>query len=150
MGSGTPKDEPLAYDPDNVFAKILRGEAPAAVICEDDKTLAFMDIMPQTKGHTLVIPKAEAEVIYELDPGFLAATIVTTQRVARAVRDAFAPAGMMIGQLNGSVAGQTVFHLHFHIIPRYEAGGFRFHGVAPADPAVLAEHAAAIRACLED
>jgi len=139
----------LAYDPDNVFAKILRGEAPAAMVCEDDMTLAFMDIMPQTKGHTLVIPKAEAENIYELDAEFLAATIITTRRVARAVREAFTPDGMMVGQLNGAIAGQTVFHLHFHIIPRYEAGGFRFHGQPIADPSVLTAHAAAIRAHLE-
>ncbi len=136
----------MPYDPNNVFAKILRGEAPAHKVYEDDATLAFMDIMPQTKGHTLVIPRAEAENIFDLSPEMLAATIKTTQRVAGAVRAAFQPAGVMIGQLNGAMAGQTVFHLHFHVIPRYESGGFRFHGVPPEDPGVLAEHAAAIRA----
>jgi len=136
----------LPYDPNNVFAKILRGEAPAHKVYEDDATLAFMDIMPQTKGHALVIPRAEAENIFDLSPEMLAATILTTQRVAGAVRAAFQPAGVMIGQLNGAMAGQTVFHLHFHVIPRYESGGFRFHGVSPEDPAILAEHAAAIRA----
>lgn len=139
----------MAYDPENVFAKILRGEAPAHRVFEDDKTLAFMDIMPQTKGHTLVIPKAEAESIFDLSPEFLSATIATTQKVAHAVRAAFEPAGMMIGQLNGAVAGQTVFHLHFHVIPRYHAGGFRFHGVAPEKPELLARHATAIRAHIE-
>ena len=140
----------VAYDPDNVFAKILRDEAPAHKVYEDASTLAFMDIMPQTKGHTLVIPKAEAESIFELDDAMLAATIVTTRRVAKAVRAAFQPSGMMIGQLNGATAGQTVFHLHFHIIPRYEAGGFRFHGVPPEDPGELAAHAEAIRAHIGD
>jgi histidine triad (HIT) family protein len=139
----------VAYDDDNVFAKILRGEAPAHRVYEDDRTLAFMDIMPQTMGHSLVIPKEPAENIFDLSPDMLAATILTTQKVAAAVRAAFEPAGMMVGQLNGAMAGQTVFHLHFHIIPRYEAGGFRFHGVPPEDPGVLAEHAAAIRAHID-
>lgn len=139
----------MAYDPDNVFAKILRGEAPAHRVCEDEHTLAFMDIMPQTRGHTLVIPKSPVTSIFEIEPEMLAATIVTTRRVARAVRAAFDPAGMMVGQLNGAMAGQTVFHLHFHVIPRYEPGGFRFHGQPVADPAELARHAAAIRAALD-
>jgi histidine triad (HIT) family protein len=136
----------VTYDDDNVFAKILRGEAPAHRVYEDEKTLAFMDIMPQTMGHSLVIPKEPAENIFDLSPDMLSATILTTQKVAAAVRAAFEPAGMMVGQLNGAMAGQTVFHLHFHVIPRYEAGGFRFHGVPPEDPGVLAEHAEAIRA----
>lgn len=139
----------MAYDPDNVFARILRGEASAHTVYEDDATLAFMDIMPQTKGHALVIPKAPAENIFDLAPDMLAATILTTRKVAHAVRAAFEPAGMMIGQLNGSLAGQTVFHLHFHIIPRYEPGGFRFHGQPVQAPELLAEHAAAIRAHID-
>lgn len=139
----------VAYDPNNVFAKILQGKAQAHTIYEDEATLAFMDIMPQTKGHSLVIPKAEAENIFDLSPDMLAATILATKKVAHAVRAAFDPAGMMIGQLNGALAGQTVFHLHFHIIPRYEAGGFRFHGKPMEDPSILAEHAAAIRAHIE-
>jgi histidine triad (HIT) family protein len=138
----------VAYDRDNPFARILRGELPAHRVCEDEHTLAFMDIMPQTRGHTLVIPKAEAETIFDLEPALLTATILSTRRVALAVRAAFSPEGMMIGQLNGSMAGQTVFHLHFHVIPRYEPGGFRFHGKPAEDSAVLAEHAAAIRAHL--
>ncbi len=139
----------MAYDDQNPFAKILRGEAPAHRVCEDDHTLAFMDIMPQTKGHTLVIPKSPATNIFEIEPEMLAATVLTTQRVARAVRAAFGPRGVMVGQLNGAMAGQTVFHLHFHIIPRYEPGGFRFHGQPVADPGELARHAAAIRSALE-
>jgi len=138
----------MAYDRENPFAKILRGDLPAHKVLEDDHTLAFMDIMPQTHGHTLVIPKAEAESIFDLDPEALTATILSTRRVAFGVRAAFDPAGMMIGQLNGALAGQTVFHLHFHIIPRYERGGFQFHGQPLEDPERLAEHAAAIRAHL--
>jgi len=138
----------VAYDPNNVFARILRGEAQAHKVFEDEATLAFMDIMPQTKGHTLVIPKAPAENIFDLSPEMLSATILTTQKVAAAVRAAFEPAGLMVGQLNGAMAGQTVFHLHFHIIPRYEAGGFQFHGKPAEDPELLAEYAAAIRAHL--
>ena len=138
----------MAYDRNNVFAKILRGEAPAYVVYEDERTMAFMDIMPQTKGHTLVIPREEAETVFDLSPEALAATIRSTQKVARAIRAAFRPAGLMIGQLNGAVAGQTVFHLHFHVIPRYESGGFAFHGRPPEDPSVLADHAEMIRAHL--
>ena len=139
----------MGYDDQNPFAKILRGEAPAHRVCEDDRTLAFMDIMPQTKGHTLVIPKSPVASIFEIEPEMLAATILTTQRVARAVRAAFGPRGVMVGQLNGAMAGQTVFHLHFHVIPRYEHGGFRFHGQPLADSSELAGHAAAIRAALD-
>ena len=139
----------MAYDDQNPFAKILRGEAPAHRVCEDDHTLAFMDIMPQTKGHTLVIPKSPATNIFEIEPEMLAATVLTTQRVARAVRAAFGPRGVMVGQLNGAMAGQTVFHLHFHIIPRYEGQSMRAHAGRMGDPEVLAGHAARIRACLE-
>ncbi|MGB5211313.1 MAG: HIT family protein [Gammaproteobacteria bacterium] len=136
----------MAYDRNNPFALILRGELPAHKVWEDDQTLAFMDLMPQTRGHTLVIPKAEAEDLFSLQPDLLAATVIVARNVALAVRAAFKPEGVMLGQLNGASAGQTVFHLHFHVIPRYQAGGFRFHGGKAADPELLAEHAAAIRA----
>jgi histidine triad (HIT) family protein len=139
----------VSYDDQNPFARILRGEAPAHRVCEDEHTLAFMDIMPQTRGHTLVIPKSPVATILEIQPELLAATVLTTQRVARAIRTAFTPAGIMVGQLNGAMAGQTVFHLHFHVIPRYEPGGFSFHGRPVADADKLARHAAAIRAALE-
>lgn len=139
----------LVYDPNNVFAKILRGEAPAYRIYEDANTLAFLDIMPQSNGHTLVIPKAEAENIFDLTPDLLAATVISTQKVARAVREAFRPAGLMIGQLNGTGAGQTVFHFHFHIIPRYDSVSLSFHAKDRADPDVLEEHAEKIRMALQ-
>jgi histidine triad (HIT) family protein len=139
----------MSYDTDNIFAKVIRGEVPAHRVYEDDLTMAFMDIMPQTVGHTLVIPKTEATNVFDISNEMLAATILTTKKLAQAVQAAFDPAGLMIGQLNGPVAGQTVFHLHFHIIPRYEAGGFQFHGRPPEDSATLEEHAAAIRCHLE-
>ncbi len=138
----------MAYDPNNIFARILRGEIPCHKVCEDDATLAFMDVMPQTDGHTLVIPKVAAEDLFALPPEALAATIHMTQRVARAVKAAFAPPGIMIAQLNGAAAGQSVFHLHFHVLPRYHGRELRLHAGVMADPAVLTDHAARIRAAL--
>lgn len=109
------------YDPDNIFAKILRGEAPCARVFEDDHVLSFMDVFPQTKGHTLVIPKhSTARNLLEEEPQILSPLILGVQRIARAVRAALEPDGVVITQFNGSVAGQTVFHPHFHILPRWE------------------------------
>jgi len=139
----------MAYDRTNVFARILRGEIPAHKVWEDEFTLAFMDVMPQADGHVLVIPKAEAENIFELAPDALAATILTTQRVARAVKKAFGAPGVMVAQLNGPAAGQSVFHIHFHVLPRHAGLELRLHAREMADPAVLAEHAARVRAALE-
>ena len=138
----------MAYDRSNVFARILRGEIPAHKVLEDEHTLAFMDVMPQADGHTLVIPKAEAENLFDLPPEALAATILTTQRVARAVKRAFAAPGILIAQLNGPAAGQSVFHIHFHVLPRHEGLDLRFHARQMADPAVLAAHAARVRDAL--
>ena len=110
-----------AYDPDNVFAKILRGELPSVKVWEDDHVLAFMDVFPQVKGHTLVIPKhSTARNLLEEDPEVLAPLILGVQRVARAVRAALEPDGLIITQFNGTAAGQTVFHPHFHILPRWD------------------------------
>ena len=139
----------MAYDPSNIFARILRGEIPAHRVYEDVHTLAFMDVMPQSDGHTLVIPKVEAENLFDLPPDALAATVATTQRVARAVKKAFDAPGIMIAQLNGRGAGQSVFHIHFHVVPRYEGIDLRFHARDMADPKVLAQHAAQIRAALD-
>jgi histidine triad (HIT) family protein len=139
----------MAYDTSNVFARILRGEIPAHKVHEDAHTLAFMDVMPQADGHTLVIPKAAAENILEVPPEALAATILTTQRVARAVQRAFAAPGILVAQLNGSAAGQSVFHLHFHVVPRHAGLDLRFHARDMADPKILAEHAARVRAALD-
>jgi histidine triad (HIT) family protein len=139
----------MAYDTGNVFARILRGEIPAHKVHEDAHTLAFMDVMPQADGHTLVIPKAAAANIFEVPPEALAATILTTQRVARAVQRAFAAPGILVAQLNGSAAGQSVFHLHFHVVPRHAGLDLRFHARDMADPKILAEHAARVRAALD-
>jgi histidine triad (HIT) family protein len=139
----------MTYDPANIFARILRGEVPAHKVFEDAHTLAFMDVMPQSDGHTLVIPKSAAENLFDLPPESLAATILTTQRVARAVRKAFDAPGIMIAQLNGAGAGQSVLHIHFHIVPRFEGIDLRFHARDFADPKVLAGHAARIRAALD-
>jgi histidine triad (HIT) family protein len=139
----------MAYDTNNVFARILRGEIPAHKVCEDERTLAFMDVMPQADGHTLVIPKHAAENLFDLPADDLAATVRTTQRVARAVKKAFDAPGIMIAQLNGPAAGQSVFHVHFHIVPRYAGIDLRFHARDMAEPARLAEHAERVRAALD-
>ena len=139
----------MAYDTDNIFAKILRGEVNAHVVLDEQRCFAFMDLMPQSPGHTLVIPREPAENFFDLSDGGLAELMATTRRVARAVRAAFSPAGMMIMQLNGADAGQTVFHVHFHVIPRYRGEGLTLHARAMADPAELADHAARIRAQLD-
>lgn len=139
----------MAYDPDNVFARILRGEIPAHKVYEDAHTLAFMDVMPQSPGHTLAIPKSAAENLFELAPESLAATILTTQRIARAIKKAFDPPGILIAQLNGLGAGQSVFHIHFHIIPRYEGLDLKLHARELADPKDLARQAEKIQAALD-
>jgi histidine triad (HIT) family protein len=139
----------MAYDRNNIFARILRGEIPSHRVYEDDLTLAFMDVMPQADGHTLIIPKVEAENILDTPPDALSAVVLTTQRVARAVRKAFDAPGLLIAQLNGRAAGQSVFHVHFHVVPRREGLELRFHARDMADPKLLAEHAARIRAALD-
>jgi len=130
----------MAYDTDNIFAKILRGEAPAFKVFEDEFSLAFMDVMPQVEGHTLVIPKDATENLHDADPVILAATIQTVQVVSAAVKSAFTAPGIMVAQLNGSAAGQTVFHLHFHILPRFEGANLVMHAQEMADFAKLEDH----------
>jgi histidine triad (HIT) family protein len=137
------------YDPNNIFAKILRGELPCIKVYEDADTLAFMDIMPQADGHVLVVTKEPAVDIFELSETAAQAGIRTTQRVARAVRTAFQPDGISIGQFNGAAAGQTVPHVHFHIVPRHADRTLRGHASDLQDPDVLKQHAARIIAALE-
>lgn len=137
-----------AYDPDNIFAKIIRGEIPCHKVFEDDETLAFMDIMPQGDGHTLVLPKGQARNILDATPEQLAAVIATVQRIAKAVKTAFAADGVFVQQFNEAPAGQTVFHLHFHVIPRFDGVSLRGHTGQMADHGILAEHAAKIRTAL--
>lgn len=139
----------MAYDPDNIFAKILRGEASAHVVLDEEYCFAFMDLMPQSPGHTLIIPREPAENIFDLSDDGLAHLTATTRRVARAVQAALNPAGLMIAQLNGVDAGQTVFHIHFHVIPRYAGEGLTFHARTMADADELAANAARIRAALD-
>jgi histidine triad (HIT) family protein len=135
----------MPYDPQNVFARILRNELPCIRLFEDAHTLAFMDLMPQSEGHSLVITREPAETLFDLSPEGAAACIRTTQWVAAAVKRAFEAPGIMIAQVNGSAAGQTVPHVHFHIIPRRPGEELRMHAAVKADPNVLLEHAERIR-----
>lgn len=136
------------YDDGNIFAKILRGEAPAAKVFEDGDVFAFMDVFPQAKGHTLVIPKhSHARNLLEVEPDVLGPLILGVQRVTRAVRAALNPDGIVVTQFNGAPAGQTIYHLHFHIIPRWDGvvlGRHASGGMAdPAELKILAEQIAA-------
>jgi histidine triad (HIT) family protein len=139
----------MAYDRNNVFARILRGEIPSVRVYEDEKTLAFMDVMPQADGHTLVIPKEEAEDIFALSPVGAEALLATTRKVAKAVKKGIGASGIMIAQLNGAAAGQTVFHVHFHIIPRSAGADFRLHARDMEAPEKLQGFAEKIKAALE-
>jgi histidine triad (HIT) family protein len=136
------------YDDANIFAKILRGEIPAARVFEDEHVFAFMDVFPQSRGHTLVIPKqSQARNLLEEEPQVLSELILGVQRVARAVRAALKPDGLVITQFNGEVAGQSVYHLHFHIIPRWEGVAVGRHASGGmADPEELKTLAAQISA----
>lgn len=135
-----------AYDPDNIFGKILKGEIPSYTVYEDDDTLAFMDVMPQSRGHTLVIPKTGSRNLFDAEPQVLANLIQKTQRVARAVMSAMDADGLRVAQFNEAPAGQTVFHLHFHVIPMYDGVPLRPHTGEMADQDELAAQAEKIRA----
>jgi histidine triad (HIT) family protein len=136
------------YDHDNVFAKVLRGEAPAAKVFEDGEVLALMDIFPQSRGHTLVISKiSQARNILDVEGGHLCTLMLGVQRVAKAIRAALKPDGIIITQFNGAPAGQTIFHLHVHIIPRWDGEPMIGHGGARmADTVELAALAKEIAA----
>ncbi len=136
------------YDSQNIFAKILSGAIPSAKVYEDDRTLAFMDAFPQSKGHTLVIPKVDACNLFDVPSADLQNLIIETQRIARAVRDALSPDGVRIMQFNGEAAGQTVYHLHFHILPMWESESLKRHAGGMADINQLSDLAAQIRAKL--
>ena len=135
----------MNYDQNNIFAKILRGEIPCEKVFEDDLTLAFMDIMPQAPGHTLVIPKEPAETIFDLSPEAAAYLINKVQMVAAAVKRATKSPGITLFQLNGTEAGQTVPHIHFHVLPGSIMGA-RSHASDTANPDQLALMAQQIRA----
>jgi histidine triad (HIT) family protein len=139
----------MAYDTNNIFAKILRGDVPSVKVFEDDETLAFMDVMPQADGHTLVIPKESAENIFELSPEGAAAMVKTTQKVAKAVQKGLDAPGIMIFQLNGKAAGQSVFHVHFHVVPRSKGIDLKLHARGMEPPEKLKAIAEKIKAALE-
>lgn len=122
----------MTYDPDNIFAKILRGEIPSIPVYEDDDTYVFMDIMPRVDGHCLVIPKTPCRNLLDASPDQLAAVMRTTQKMAHAVMTAFGAQGVTIQQFNEAVGGQEVFHLHFHVLPRHE-------GIKPGPSGVMGD-----------
>ena len=138
-----------AYDDSNVFAKIIRGELPAAKVFEDENVLVIMDVMPQGPGHTLVIPKAQSRNMLDIDAGDLKQAILAVQRVARAVKTAFDAPGVFVMQFNEPAAGQTVFHTHFHVIPRFDGVPLKPHAGGMADPRLLAEQAQMIKAAMD-
>lgn len=137
-----------AYDPDNIFGKILKGEIPSHKVYEDDDTLAFMDVMPQADGHTLVIPKVGSRNLLDANPQVLANLIQKTQKIANAVKSGMGADGIRVVQFNEAPAGQTVFHLHFHIIPAYDGVPLRAHSGTMEDGEKLAGFAEKIRAAL--
>lgn len=139
-----------SYDPSNVFAKILRGELPCHRVYEDEATLAFMDIMPRADGHVLVIPKAPSRNLLDADPASLGAVMTSVQTVGRAVMTALGADGLTIQQFNESAGGQVVFHLHVHVIPRWDGVAMRPHTGEMADPEKLKTLAAQIRAALDE
>ncbi len=136
-----------AYDPENVFAKILRGEIPSNRVFEDDHTVALMDIMPRSDGHLLVIPKTPCRNILDASPEQLAAVMVTVQKMAHAVIAAFDADGVTVQQFNEAAGGQEVFHLHVHVLPRHEGVSMRPPGNM-GDFDLIAQHADKIREAL--
>lgn len=138
----------MTYDDSNVFAKILRGEIPSFKVYEDDDAIVFMDVMPQADGHALVVPKAASRNLLDADPALLARLAPLVQKVALASKTAFAADGMTIMQFNEPAGGQTVFHLHIHIIPRHDGVALRKHGGGMEDPAVLKANADKLKAAL--
>lgn len=136
------------YDDNNIFAKILRGEIPSTRVYETDHVVAFMDVMPQGTGHTLVVPKAPSRNLLDAKPETLAETIQAVQKIANAVKKAFDADGVTVIQFNEPAAGQTVYHLHFHVIPRFDGIDLKPHTGNMEDPAILSANAEKIRAAL--
>ncbi|MBP1875644.1 Purine nucleoside phosphoramidase [Ensifer adhaerens] len=137
-----------AYDTNNIFAKILRGEIPSHRVYEDDATIAFMDVMPQAEGHMLVVPKAPSRNLLDADAASLPALIAAVQKIAVAAKEAFDADGVTIMQFNEAPAGQSVFHLHFHVIPRRDGVPLKPHSGTMEDGAVLAANAEKVRQAL--
>ena len=139
----------MAYDESNVFAKVLRGEIPCHKLYEDEDTLAFLDIMPRSEGHALVITKEKASDLFDVSPQALAKLIAVVRKLAPQIRDAVGADGVLIQQFNGAAAGQTVFHLHVHIVPRKEGEPLKAHAGTMEDQAKLAATAGKIRQALK-
>src|SRR5690348_9448350 len=139
-----------AYDPNNIFAKILRGELPAHKVYEDDRALAFLDIMPRAAGHTLVLPKAQARNILDVAPDDLAHVMSVAQRIAKTALSVFSADGITIQQFNEPAGGQVVFHLHVHVIPRKDGVQLKPPATFKEEPAMLAEQAAKLSAALRN
>jgi histidine triad (HIT) family protein len=139
----------MSYDSSNIFARILRGEIPSTRVYEDDAVVAFMDVMPQAEGHTLVVPKAPSRNLLDADPQTFARLMPVVQKVANAVKTAFSADGVTVMQFNEAASGQTVFHLHFHVIPRHEGMPLKAHSGKMEDAAVLAANAEKIRQALD-
>lgn len=138
----------MAYDTTNIFARLLRGEIPSHRVYEDEHTIAIMDVMPQGVGHTLVLPKAPSRNLLDADPETLGALFTTVQKVANAVKKAFDADGVVVSQFNETAAGQTVFHLHVHILPRFEGVELGKHAMEMEKQEILAANAEKIRAAL--
>jgi histidine triad (HIT) family protein len=138
----------MTYDANNIFAKILRGEIPSHKVYEDPEALVIMDAMPQSPGHTLIIPKAPSRNLLDADPEMLARMAPLVQKIMRAVKEAFAADGVTLVQFNEPASGQTVFHLHFHVIPRIEGTPLKPHTGAMEDSDVLAANAEKVRKVL--
>jgi histidine triad (HIT) family protein len=138
----------MSYDDSNVFAKILRGELPAHKVFEDADTMAFMDIMPRCEGHALVIPKTPARNVLDASPAQLAACLATVQTIARAQLKAFGAHGITVQQFNEPAGGQVVFHLHYHVIPRWDGVRLGPHTGQMEKPEILAAAAEKIRTAL--
>jgi len=138
----------MTYDDNNVFAKILRGELPCHKVYETDRVLAFMDVMPRGDGHVLVIPKAKARNLLDVDQDELAELAKAVQIVGKAAKTALSADGLTIQQFNESAGGQVVFHIHFHVLPRFEGVALKPHSGQMEKPEILADFAAKIRAAL--
>ena len=139
----------MSYNDKNIFAKILNGDAECVKVLENDFILAFLDVMPQAPGHTLVIPKYKTEDLINLDSNYFPYILEATQKIARSIKKVYSPSGVMILQLNGAEAGQSVFHLHFHIIQRSEGLNYKFHASEPRDFKELQKEADKIIANLQ-
>lgn len=138
----------MTYDDDNIFAKILRGDIPCHKVHEDGDAIVFMDVMPQSTGHALIVPKAPSRNLFDARPETLGKLLPLVQRVAKAAKQAFAADGISILQYNEPAGGQTVFHLHIHVVPRFEGVPLKAHSGKMEDQTVLAENAAKLRSAM--